>query len=276
MSEIKPETNNELLQLEERAKKLAMEKAHLNLLVHMMSQLSMVTGLENSVANLLQVILNNIGGVHLALYYWIDEEIYYADVFGKKEKLDALEDAYVVRVAATRKFFEQAHDFCDTHMITQAFTKAQTWIIPLVVGPDLIGVLKIEGLHIGTEALKQQLPTFSNYVALLLKNEILGHTQLQKAYNQLCEAHGELKIEVAERKQAQAALEEERRRLQQALDEVRTLQGIVPICAYCKKIRDDKGYWNQVEQYVSKHTDARFSHGICPTCFEKEMKALKS
>ena len=79
---------------------------------------------------------------------------------------------------------------------------------------------------------------------------------------------------LVDRKQAEAALEEERRRLQQALEEVRTLRGIVPICAYCKKIRDDEGYWNQVEQYVGKHTEAKFSHGICPACFEREMKEI--
>jgi len=64
--------------------------------------------------------------------------------------------------------------------------------------------------------------------------------------------------------------------LRHALDEIRALRGIVPICAYCKKIRDDAGYWSQVEKYVSDHTEAKFSHGICPECFEKEMKALKS
>lgn len=47
-----------------------------------------------------------------------------------------------------------------------------------------------------------------------------------------------------------------------------TLRGIVPICSYCKQIRDDKGYWNQVEAYVAKHTDAEFSHSICPTCLK--------
>jgi hypothetical protein len=43
----------------------------------------------------------------------------------------------------------------------------------------------------------------------------------------------------------------------------------VPICASCKKIRDDKGYWNQVEKYVSEHSEAKFSHGICPECLKK-------
>ena len=75
--------------------------------------------------------------------------------------------------------------------------------------------------------------------------------------------------DISDRKQMEEALAEERRRLQQALDEVRTLRGIVPICANCKSIRDDKGFWNQVEKYVSEHTEAEFSHGICPDCMKR-------
>jgi len=75
--------------------------------------------------------------------------------------------------------------------------------------------------------------------------------------------------DITDRRLAEEALEEERKRLQQALDEVKTLRGIFPICANCKKIRDDKGYWNQVEMYVSDHTEAKFSHGICPDCAKK-------
>jgi PAS domain S-box-containing protein len=75
--------------------------------------------------------------------------------------------------------------------------------------------------------------------------------------------------DITKRKGAEEALKEERRRLQQALDEVRTLRGILPICAHCKKIRDDEGYWNQLEKYVSDHTEAMFSHGICPDCMKK-------
>jgi PAS domain S-box-containing protein len=54
--------------------------------------------------------------------------------------------------------------------------------------------------------------------------------------------------------------------LQNALEQIKTLKGIVPICAHCKKIRDDKGFWEQVEMYVEKHTDAQFSHSLCPDC----------
>jgi hypothetical protein len=57
--------------------------------------------------------------------------------------------------------------------------------------------------------------------------------------------------------------------LQKALSEVKTLRGFLPICSHCKKIRDDEGYWNQIESYIHKHSDAEFSHGICPECAQK-------
>lgn len=54
--------------------------------------------------------------------------------------------------------------------------------------------------------------------------------------------------------------------LREALAQVRELSGLIPICCGCKKIRNDKGYWEQVERYISSHSEARFSHGICPDC----------
>jgi GAF domain-containing protein len=57
--------------------------------------------------------------------------------------------------------------------------------------------------------------------------------------------------------------------LADALDQVKTLQGLLPICAWCKRIRDDEGYWDQVEAYFHKYTGADFTHGICPQCLEK-------
>jgi len=57
--------------------------------------------------------------------------------------------------------------------------------------------------------------------------------------------------------------------LQSALDSVKTLSGLLPICASCKKIRDDEGYWEAVETYFKRHTEIEFSHGLCPTCITK-------
>ncbi|MFH0727066.1 MAG: sensor with HAMP domain protein, partial [Pseudomonadota bacterium] len=57
--------------------------------------------------------------------------------------------------------------------------------------------------------------------------------------------------------------------LKTALDNIKTLKGLLPICSSCKKIRDDKGYWNQIESYIETHSEAEFSHGICPECAKK-------
>ena len=58
-------------------------------------------------------------------------------------------------------------------------------------------------------------------------------------------------------------------KLEASIKEIKLLRGILPICASCKKIRDDKGYWNQLEAYIAKHSEAQFSHSICPECAKK-------
>jgi hypothetical protein len=68
---------------------------------------------------------------------------------------------------------------------------------------------------------------------------------------------------------AQDALQARVRELEQVLGEVRTLQGLLPICAYCKRVRNDQDYWQQIDSYVATHTDVRFSHGICPDCYAR-------
>ena len=78
-----------------------------------------------------------------------------------------------------------------------------------------------------------------------------------------------LTAELKKRKQAEKEKENLIQKLKQALSDIKTLKGIVPICSHCKKIRDDKGYWNILEAYIQEHSGAEFSHGICPECLEK-------
>jgi len=70
-------------------------------------------------------------------------------------------------------------------------------------------------------------------------------------------------------KETQAERERLIENLQQALAEVKTLSGLIPICSYCKNIRDDTGYWSQIEAYIQEHSGAEFSHSICPECAKK-------
>jgi len=83
------------------------------------------------------------------------------------------------------------------------------------------------------------------------------------------ESHDRIRAEMDERKKAEAEKERVIAELRYTLSQVRALKGLLPICASCKKIRDDKGYWNQIEAYISSHSDAEFSHGICPDCARK-------
>ena len=75
--------------------------------------------------------------------------------------------------------------------------------------------------------------------------------------------------DASERVKAETEREQLIRDLQAAMDKIKTLRGLLPICAHCKKVRDDEGYWRQVEVYVSQHSDVQFSHGICPDCIKK-------
>ncbi len=78
-----------------------------------------------------------------------------------------------------------------------------------------------------------------------------------------------LQAEVAQRKRYQEEGEQLIVELQQALDEVKTLSGLLPICSFCKKIRDEQGAWQQLEAYVGRHSGAEFSHGVCPECLKR-------
>ncbi len=80
--------------------------------------------------------------------------------------------------------------------------------------------------------------------------------------------------DITERKKAESERERLVRQLQEALANVKTLSGLLPICSHCKKIRDDNGYWNQIELFIRDRSNANFSHGVCPECAKKHYPSL--
>ncbi len=130
----------------------------------------------------------------------------------------------------------------------------------------------------GTLKLYGSLPEVWLGVILKAKNEIIGTMSLQSYSNP--EAFSEKDVKLMELISEQVALaiqykraEEEKEKLiddlQKALYDVKRLNGLIPICANCKKIRDDKGYWEEVEKYISERSDVDFTHGLCPDCMKK-------
>ena len=89
------------------------------------------------------------------------------------------------------------------------------------------------------------------------------------ATRQIREALGRAEREVAERRRTETELREANRKLEEALHSVRTLKGLLPVCAWCHKVREDEGYWSALENYISAHTDTTFTHSICPDCQKK-------
>ena len=81
-----------------------------------------------------------------------------------------------------------------------------------------------------------------------------------------------IRTEITDRKQAEEDRERLIEELWKALADIKKLSGLLPICASCKQVRDDEGYWNQLESYITKHSDATFTHGFCPTCVIKFME----
>jgi hypothetical protein len=109
-----------------------------------------------------------------------------------------------------------------------------------------------------------------NEMSVRLRSEIdTLEERVQERTVELKQVNDQLAKDISKRQQVEEEREKLIGSLQEALSKVKMLSGLLPICASCKKIRDDKGYWGQIESYISDHSEAEFSHGICPDCMKK-------
>ncbi len=183
----KAATDHETAALEERIRRLAGEKSSLELVISLMNRMSAAPGLDTTIENMLRAVADVIGGVDLILYYVSDGEIHSTDINNTARVHTAIADPLVQRVFTSRHLEEIELPFEDTRMTTEEFAHAYTWAVPLLVGEELIGVFKIECLHISLGEMPRELSTFFSYAAMVLKNRILGHSRLQRAYTALSE-----------------------------------------------------------------------------------------
>lgn len=198
---------------EERARKLALEKSYLQLVIRLMGQVGTTTRLDDTIEALLRNILNVIGGTNITLYYQVDHQLLVADVYGRRESLAAPDDLLVQQVFADGEPVERESAFADSAMQTPEFGKAYSWFYPLKTGEEIIGVFRLENLNLAMRNLAGYLPLFFNYTAQVLRNEIRSKSRLQQANEQLAAANSELRLsnarlaeEIRQRREAESTL----------------------------------------------------------------------
>lgn len=209
----------ELERLQERVRKLGQDKSHLQLINTLMNKVSAAQGLDNMITALLLNILDMIGGVNITLYFLIDSDLFSADVNGTQTKLQHIDDELVKKVFDFRVPVEEEHDFSDTQLLTPEFTKAYTWAFPLIAGHELIGVIKLESMHISMYDLYRRQPVFFSYIANLLKNEIYSKSRLKQANDTLSGINEQLQQEIGEREQVEEDLRQSRDELEDQVQE---------------------------------------------------------
>jgi len=148
-------------------------------------------------------------------------------------------------------------------LVVQSFSEYFGWkrYAPLSARSDLLASIYLDG-----DVLAMNLVVYGAMAAIIAGTVTFFRRSLERVNRELADANQALASEIQDHRntmQQKAALDTE---LQGALHEVKTLTGLLPICAHCKKIRDDRGYWKQLEAYLHEHSGARFTHSVCPEC----------
>ncbi|MDD1621246.1 MAG: ATP-binding protein [Methylococcaceae bacterium] len=167
--------------LENRVRKLSEEKANLYLVLHMVEQLNPIAGVEGLLQSLMSALCSSLGGTSVEIYYYLEEgEIHYANLFGDRLVVERIEDPLVADVFQHHRFIEQQSDLGHTLLKDNVAAVACTWVMPLLVGKDILGVIKMSDL-VGTAQMREYLSPFFAHMALILSNEI--KTRVAEAAN---------------------------------------------------------------------------------------------
>ena len=183
-----------------------------------------------------------------------------------KATLESTTDAILVvdmddKTTASNELFAKMWKIPEDILGSRDDDKALAYVLDQLKNPDNF-IQKVKELYADPEA--------ESFDTLELKDGriVERYSQSQKLDEQIIGRVWSFR-DITERELAQKKRESLIVDLKKALDEVKTLQGILPICSHCKQIRDDKGYWNKIETYIGEHSKAEFSHGMCPDCSDK-------
>ena len=181
--------DGELDMLRERSRRLAEEKSNLQLILSLIERLNPLSGLNEMVTGLINGLIGSIGGTNVRLWYWIGEEIHYADFLGARGVVATVADPMAEQALAERRFVERQGDNQDALMQGDIVPGAWSWAFPLLVAEERVGVVKLENLHILGAPLSRHLPILFNHTALLIGNEIRSilRRRAEKRYQDLLE-----------------------------------------------------------------------------------------
>ncbi len=154
----------------------------------------------------------------------------------------------------------------------QAISRVEADNIDLVL-MDIMLKTEMDGIE-AAEQIRFRFKVPVVFLTAFADDEILERAKITGPHGYIVKPFDQADLKIAvEIALYRAKMEAEREQLitelQEALAKVKTLSGLLPICASCKKIRDDKGYWQAIEGYISEHSEAEFTHGICPDCVKK-------
>ncbi len=188
----------EIERLKERLRRLAEEKSYLQLVIRLIEQLNPLPGMEGMVDALLKNIVETIGGTNIKIWYWVGPDIYYAEFLDKSGIVAAIDDPLAAEVVRERRFIELQGNETDSLLRGDIQPGAWTWGFPLMVGQDLIGVIKLENIHMIGASLRNYLPIFFSHAALILSTETRSYLQL-RAEAEIRSLNAELELRVCER-----------------------------------------------------------------------------
>jgi len=238
------------------------------------SSLDLHKMLRCSLSTLLRKVGCSAGGVHLIRQEGYNK-FWFEQVFSIPRNTGSI-DEYCEALSLLKKNMQgkELAEFLSQLPISKAISAKSSFVIIELQGIGVMVLIK-NGPQLDPFLLKALQPVFNKLAdgctSCLQSDELIEHRQnleemVQEKSAEILVKNKLLQEEIAENKRVNRENEKLIGQLQEALSNIKTLSGMLPICAKCKNIRDDKGYWNEIEVYIQNHSETLFSHSICPDC----------